>query len=88
MTVERTGREVAAWRRVKISPGQRAGRIILGLGAAVGGVLLLTVAASGFAMVLEMLLVIAGLDLIVTGVTGHCPLYQRLGLTPRALRSR
>jgi hypothetical protein len=39
-------------------------------------------------MVLEMLLVIAGLDLIVTGVTGHCPLYQRLGLTPRALRSR
>lgn len=87
MTGERTGREVAAWRGVNISPGERAGRIILGLGGAVGGVLLLAVAASGFAMVLEMLLVISGLDLIITGVTGHCPLYQRLGHIPRALRN-
>jgi hypothetical protein len=88
MTAERTGSEVAAWHRVNISRAERGGRIILGLGAAVGGVLLLVVAASGFAMVLEILLVIAGLDLIVTGVTGHCPLYQRLGHTPRALKSR
>jgi hypothetical protein len=88
MTIDRTGSEVANWRRVNISRAERAGRIILGLGAAVGGVLLLAVAASGFAMVVEILLVMAGLDLIVTGVTGHCPLYQRLGHTPRALRSR
>lgn len=88
MSIERTGPEVAAWRRVNISPAERAGRIILGLGAATGGVLLLTVAASAFAMVMEMLLVIAGLDLFVTGAIGHCPLYQRLGHMPRSLGSR
>ncbi|MES2094842.1 MAG: DUF2892 domain-containing protein [Actinomycetota bacterium] len=87
MTIDRTGPDVASWRRVNISPVERAGRIILGVGAIAGGVLLLIVATSGFAMVIEMLLVIAGVDLLVTGAIGHCPLYQRLGHRPRALRS-
>jgi len=36
--------------------------------------------------VLEILLVLAGLDMIVTGVLGHCPLYKKLGHTPASLR--
>jgi hypothetical protein len=35
---------------------------------------------------LEALLVAAGLDLMVTGATGFCPLYHRLGYVPRSLR--
>ena len=37
-------------------------------------------------MVLEALLVAAGLDLAVTGALGHCPLYARLGYLPKSLR--
>jgi hypothetical protein len=37
-------------------------------------------------VVLEALLIAAGLDLVVTGALGHCPLYQRLGHMPRSLR--
>ena len=35
---------------------------------------------------LDLLLVAAGLDLVVTGALGHCPLYQRLGHVPASLR--
>ena len=38
------------------------------------------------AVVLEALLVAAGLDLAVTGALGHCPLYAKLGYLPRPLR--
>jgi len=37
----------------------------------------------GLGLVLASL---AGLDLIVTGVLGHCPLYTRLGYVPPSLR--
>jgi hypothetical protein len=41
------------------------------------------------AIVLELLLVAAGLDMLITGATGHCPLYQKLGHLPKSLgRSR
>lgn len=33
-------------------------------------------------MIVELLLIVAGLDLIVTGGTGHCPLYKKLGRLP------
>ena len=32
-------------------------------------------------------LVLAGVDLIVTGALGHCPPYHKLGYTPPSLRS-
>ena len=74
---------------VNISLIERSGRIAFGLVGAVAGVLLLTSAAEGVtAVVLELLLVAAGLDLIVTGATGHCPLYSRLGHVPSSLRDR
>ncbi len=71
---------------VNITPAERGGRIVLGAAAAVAGVLLLTSASSLLAVVLELLLVAAGLDLVVTGALGHCPLYQRLGHVPASLR--
>ena len=70
---------------VNISPVERGGRIVLGLAAAISGVVLLVSAGSALAVVLEVLLVVAGLDLVITGALGHCPLYQRLGHVPASL---
>jgi hypothetical protein len=72
---------------VNISPAERAARIVVGLVGVVGGATLLTGAGSTLAIVLEFLLILAGLDLIVTGAIGHCPLYQKLGHVPKSLRS-
>lgn len=71
---------------VNITPVERTGRILLGAAAAIAGVVLLGSAGSLLAVVLELLLVAAGLDLAVTGALGHCPLYKRLGYTPPSLR--
>ena len=72
---------------VNITPAERAGRIIVGAIAAIAAVVLLTSAGSILAVVLEVLLGAAGVDLVVTGALGHCPLYQKLGYVPRSLRS-
>jgi hypothetical protein len=71
---------------VNITPLERAGRIALGAAAVIFGVVLLTSAGSVIAVVLELLLIAAGLDLVITGALGHCPLYQRLGFVPKSLR--
>ena len=42
--------------------------------------------SGAFAVVLLALLALAGLDLVVTGALGHCPLYARFGHVPRSLR--
>lgn len=73
---------------VNISPAERAGRILVGLFGAVAGIVLLTASPGAVAAVLEVLLIAAGLDLLVTGAIGHCPLYQKLGHVPRSLRGR
>ena len=72
---------------VNITPAERAGRILIGLLGVVGGLVLLASAGGAAVAVLEVLLVLAGLDLIVTGALGHCPLYRKLGYTPASLRS-
>lgn len=72
---------------VNITPAERAGRILLGAAAAIAAVVLLTSAGSALAVVLEVLLAAAGLDLVVTGALGHCPLYQKLGHVPRSLKA-
>ena len=74
------------WRTVNISTAERVGRIVLGLAATVAGVVFLADAGSALAVVLEVLLVAAGLDLLITGALGHCPLYHKLGHMPRSLR--
>lgn len=89
MTSPTAGRVPArsTWRTVNISTAERVGRVLVGLAGGIGGVLLLVSPGSVLTVVLAVLLVLAGLDLVVTGATGHCPLYQRLGHTPRSLRS-
>ena len=71
---------------VNITPAERIGRILVGAVGAIGGLLLLASATSVGVGILEVLLILAGLDLIVTGALGHCPLYHRLGYTPPSLR--
>ena len=73
---------------VNITPAERIGRIAVGIVGAIAGVLLLANGPSAFAALLEVLLIAAGLDLLVTGAIGHCPLYAKLGHVPRSLRSK
>jgi hypothetical protein len=71
---------------VNITPQERAGRIFLGLAGVIAGAILLGSATGALAITLEVLLILAGLDLIVTGALGHCPLYKKLGHIPPSLR--
>jgi hypothetical protein len=80
-----TGKGRPAWRTMNITPAERAGRVAIGLAAIIAGAISLT-GGSVLAVVLEALLVAAGLDLAVTGALGHCPLYQKLGYLPKSLR--
>jgi hypothetical protein len=73
---------------INITPAERVARVAIGSLAAIAGVFLLGSAASTLAVVLELLLVLAGLDLVVTGALGHCPLYARLGHVPASLKER
>jgi hypothetical protein len=75
-----------SWHTVNISPSERAGRVLIGLAAVVAGIVLLVTAGSVFTVILELLLIAAGLDMVVTGATGHCPLYQKLGRPARDRR--
>ena len=60
----------ARW-SINITPIERGARIVLGLLGVVGGGILLSQADSTGAVIVELLLIVAGLDLIVTGGTGH-----------------
>jgi hypothetical protein len=71
---------------INITPSERVGRIALGGAAAIAGLVLLIPASGALAIVLLALLVLAGLDLLVTGALGHCPLYAKLGHVPPSLR--
>ncbi|MHB8378589.1 MAG: YgaP family membrane protein [Acidimicrobiales bacterium] len=71
---------------VNITPVERTGRIAIGVATIVIGAILLTSATSGVAIILEVLLVAAGADLLVTGALGHCPLYAKLNHVPTSLR--
>jgi hypothetical protein len=75
-------------RIINITPAERAARIIIGGVGAVVGIVLLVGATSTLATALELLLVLAGLDLVVTGALGHCPLYAKLGHVPTSLKGR
>ena len=71
---------------VNITPPERAGRILVGLVGVLAGVILLGSAGGALAVTLEILLILAGVDMVVTGALGHCPLYTRLGHVPPTLR--
>lgn len=71
---------------INITPAERLARVAVGLAGAIAGVWLLTSTSGLGLVILEVLLVLAGLDLVVTGALGHRPLYRRLGDVPRSLR--
>lgn len=71
---------------VNLTGAERMGRMVIGLAAIAAGIALLASAGSTLAVVLEVLLVLAGVDLLVTGALGHCPLYHKLGYVPPSLR--
>ena len=71
---------------INITPAERIGRVLVGLTGVIGGLALLGSAAGAVVIGLEALLVLAGLDLIVTGALGHCPLYRKLDHVPPSLR--
>ena len=74
--------------KVNITPAERAARVVVGGLGALVGIFLLASASGVLAVALELLLVLAGLDLVVTGALGHCPLYARLGHTPASLKEK
>ena len=71
---------------INITPTERAGRIAIGGAGAIAGLILLASTSGALAVVLSLLLVLAGLDLVVTGALGHCPLYAKLGHVPKSLK--
>jgi len=71
---------------INLTPAERLARVAVGVAGAIIGVWLLAPASGVGLVILEVLLVLAGLDLVVTGALGHCPLYRRLGYVPRSLR--
>ena len=73
---------------INITPAERVARIVVGAIGALAGIVLVLGATSALAVTLELLLVLAGLDLVVTGALGHCPLYAKLGHVPASLKGR
>lgn len=71
---------------VNITPLERLGRILVGSIGAIGGLVLLASSAGALTTVFAILIALAGLDLVITGALGHCPLYSRLGHVPASLR--
>lgn len=71
---------------VNITPLERVGRIVIGLIGAVGGFVLLASSGGALTALFAILIALAGLDLVITGALGHCPLYSRLGHVPPSLR--
>lgn len=60
--------------KVNLTPAGRAARVAIGGLGALIGIFLLASASGVLAVVLELLLVLAGPDLVVTGALGYCPL--------------
>jgi hypothetical protein len=71
---------------INLTPAERTARIMIGGAGAVVGIVLLIGATSTVAVALELLLVLAGLDLVVTSALGHCPLYAKIGHVPAPLK--
>lgn len=71
---------------INITPVERLARVAVGLFGMIAGFWLLTSAGGAVLVILEVALVLAGLDLVVTGALGFCPLYRKLGHVPRSLK--
>ncbi len=74
------------WPEVNISTPDRWARVIVGAAAIALAVALVVDGAGSLQSILAVVLGLCGLDLVVTGAMGHCPLYRRLHHVPRSLR--
>jgi len=72
--------------QINLTEAERLGRILVGGVGVIAGLMLLGSASGTAVVALEVLLVLAGLDLVITGMLGHCPLYRKLGYVPQSLR--
>ena len=72
---------------INLTRAERLGRVFVGVAGAAAGAVLLASATSALGAVLSVLLTASGIDLVITGVLGHCPLYSRIHNVPASLRS-
>lgn len=66
---------------VNIGPRQRVVRVLLGAVAAVVSVVLLVNATTRVAVVLEGVVLVTAIDVLLSGLSAHCPLLAVLGQT-------
>lgn len=64
---------------VNVSPAERIGRVALGLALLALGVTLFSGAELFGDRAIAVAVALFGLDMLVTGATGFCPLYHKLG---------
>lgn len=72
-------------RKQNIANPERVARVVLGAALAALGVVVLAGGPAFWGLVGAVVAVAAGLDLVITGARGYCPLYARLGHVPRSL---
>ena len=58
---------------------ERVLRVLLGGALAIWALLLLLGAGALVRVLLDVALIALGVDFVVTGIRGYCPLYKRLG---------
>ena len=66
-------------RKMNLGTGERILRIVIGGALLIWGVLMLYEDGGIIFLLLSIALVALGMDFIVTGIRGYCPLYNRLG---------
>ena len=73
---------------INLSPPERVARAFVGFsGVLLGGGFLLGDAGSVVVVVGEVLLIVAGTYLTLTGLLGRCPIYRRFGHESASLKS-
>lgn len=77
---------MATTRRRNITTPERAGRVVLGLALVVLAGAFVASGVGALGVLGALLLAAFGLDLVVTGAIGYCPLYARLGYVPPSFR--
>jgi hypothetical protein len=68
-------------RKQNIGAVERVLRVVLGGALAVWAVVLLLGGGGFIWLLLDVALIALGVDFVVTGIRGYCPLYNRLGWT-------
>ena len=71
-----------------VGPVDRILRVALGGALASWAALRLLGGGGLVALLVDLALIAVGLDFVVTGIRGHCPLYQRLGWSTAGRRVR